>query len=834
MVADTKLYDGMNKSTTIHDARNDTPQSSYEKELFPLIVRQELNENALSKDKVKQITNELLNVKKVKLPKIGIRPVTHQGTQPNLHKSSIPGQLKQAINFVYYKTNLPVLLKMDPNGKILVPTEKTNLDNPGGIQNLIERCIIPPHADVGVAFTSKNNVPLLNPVKPKLFDQEFKKERIWEFQPHIYDTTVRLVSSRLPKRALTALESAIINSPSPASLIQSINDPAPLGDYNDKFRPIPGKQAPGWVIIVENGNMDDTTGAYAKFHTKIREMDIKSISSWIIDGIISMSIKYSSKFDIAHYPNPLETGKLQVIIPENAKHFQDRSLTETTLYFSQFALEKIKELCQKRSPIVIADEFSIFIAGICAYLNCPYFGPSVLAEEKMRENKCIVSKWLNDAESNVLATEKYWVSKAKELKELRSQITDILKGKSESLLWKFTRANNFGGLMDFFPIIYTCDQSLIINIWGSGGILEIVPISNRNFFNVVEVGFYIPPEGSCRLIASSETIMVDEKPFGTYIPQQSISQLRIQDMLYTISSICRSNGIIGYISFECLSRDKSFTDVYISRIVPRLTYNVFRAVTVAVKARLVHEQSTFSMRTNYTDLHWNLPYLSKSTYIDKTVDGVTFPYEEKSLAVLCIAQTKEQALESYLAVLCAMERVFFDPDIHISHNLLPVSQIVATELWELRKESGSYQDIPPQPDFTFALKKLKYLLEPYMKAFYPEPKSPQLNENDEEQVPVLKSTAAIRLLTEDIPSVVAYQNDHSLKKPVPLTKLNRRNTMSKNSQVLSAQKQLEQKLANDRAAVVLEEVEQLMNSDDPEIEKILATVRWHKLKKLDE
>ncbi|KAJ3325389.1 hypothetical protein HDV06_004248 [Boothiomyces sp. JEL0866] len=978
MTVATKLYDGMNKSTDIHDTRNYTPQKNINPEVLPQIAPQDLEENALPKDKVKELTKDIIAVKNVKLPKIGIRAVTHQGTKPSLQKSSIPGQLKQAINFVYYESNLPVLLKMDPNGKILVPTENTNLDNPGGIQNLMERCIVPPHADVSIAFKTKNNVPLLNPVKPKLFDQEFKKEKIWEFQPHIYDTAVRLVSSRIPKRGLTAIETAAIQSPSVESLFESINEPAPLADYNDNFRPVPGKKAPGWVIVIENGKVDDTTGAYEKFHSKIRELDIKSISFWIIESIAAMGIKFSipniildcetvirqSKdpiiyplpyevildciynkktvtrllrrpgqiflnsdigsglaasliqsvyrhyrtrvqrqemlelhratkvfkhywslykmrkrfygvyrakleeayenfriiqdtfvssneelhaklrilvvivpknykkpnefmdierlfpmvydqnmrmivvlpfkherfdeklkdyFDTLHFPSPMETGRLHVIVPENAKHFQDRSLTETSLYLSQFALEKIKEICQKRNPVVIADEFSIYIAGICAYLNCPYFGPSVKAEDQLRDNKCIISKWINESGTNIVATQKYWVARVKEPKELQDQVREIARGRPDKLLWKFTRANNFGGLMDFFPIIFTtkdihenvlsvhCDEDIVMTIWGSGGVLEILPIENRDMFNVVEVGFYVQPEGNCKLVASSETIMMDEKPFGTYIPQQAIPQQKLLEMMCTISAICKSNGIFGYVSFECLSKEKSFRDIYISRIVPRLTYNVFRAVTVAVKSRLIHDQSSLEMKTNYSDLHWKPPYISKSAYADKRV-----------------------------------------------------GQVIATELWEIKKQCEAYQEVPPVPNFAYSMKKLKYLLEPYMNNFYPEPKSLHVSENKEEEPHNQISSTAIRLLTEEIPSIVAYQNDHSLRKAVPLTKQNKRNSLTKNSQAQAAQKQLEQKIAHDKAVVLLEEVELLMDSDDPEKLKILSSIPWHKLKKIPE
>ncbi|KAJ3269484.1 hypothetical protein HDV01_001368 [Terramyces sp. JEL0728] len=1065
MAAISKLYDGINKSADINDARNYPPEVPTENIGLPMLVHQELNQNALPKEKVKEITKHLCRATDFKLPKIGIRPVTHLVIKPPDHKSSIPGKLKNDINYVYYGTNLPVFLKMNPNRKILIPTEKSNLDNPGGIQNLMERCIVPPHADVSVAFKTKGNVPLLNPVKPTLFSQDVKMERVWDFQPHIYDTTVRLASSRMPGRPLTAIESVIVNSASPESSIESTTDQPSVAGYNETFRPIPGKKAPGWVVVIENGMVDDTTGAYAKFNTKIKEKDIKCVAFWIIDGIIGLSIKYSipsiildcetvinrcsdpliyplpyevmmdciynkktvlrilnkpgqtffnaeigrglavsliqsrqellelhratrvfkhywtifkmrkrfygihkaklkeaySKFneiqhkfvnskeefhaklrilivvvpknfkkpnefmdverytlltrlfplfydpnlrmiivlpfkherfdeklteffDIAHFPNPIESGKLHVVIPENAKHFENRSLTETSLYFSQFAMDKIKEICQKRNPILIADEFSTYIAG---YLNCPYFGSGTKVEEQFRENKCILSNWINEAGTTVKATPKYWISKVKELESLEEQVREITHGRPEKLLWKLTRANNFEATADIVDQVlsHTHNEDFILGIWGNGGILEILPLENQNSFNIVEVGLFVQPNGEWKLVASSETKMVDEKPFGTYIPQQSISQQRILEVVSIISSLCKSKGVVGYLSLECMSENNLFKDIYISRIVPRLTYNVFRAVAVAVKARLVHDNSTFEMKTTYLDLHWNPPYLSKSQYMNKarviqdyltqvpavqsrvayysdiadhnviedlntricavkltrhgvnfndwTVDGVTFPYEEKSLAVLCIAQKKELALESYLAVLCAMEHALYDPDITISHNLLKVGQIVATELWEIKKATG-YEAVPPQPNFTYSMKRLKYLLEPYMKNFYPEPRLLTASGEKEEDVPHNAiSSAAIRLLTEEIPSVVAYQNDHSLKKIVPLGKLNKRNSI-KSNQIHVAQKQLDQKIAQDKAGVLLEEVEILMDSEDPEEQKKLTTTPWHKLKKLPE
>ncbi|KAJ3335825.1 hypothetical protein HDU91_002014 [Kappamyces sp. JEL0680] len=171
-----------------------------------------------------------------------------------------------------------------------------------GIANLIDRCIIPPHADVAPVLRGANDKKYLRPLKARMFPIQFKTDRgtIFE-QPHrVYLPALHLdPQNHKPVQELVphpATAGSCGESPGFDSL--ALPDP-------DSERGIVPSYSSGWVVLIQNGRLEGNTGPYISLFEKICALGIQPAAMYLLDEICRFAASYSL---------PLVMVKCQVVI----------------------------------------------------------------------------------------------------------------------------------------------------------------------------------------------------------------------------------------------------------------------------------------------------------------------------------------------------------------------------------------------------------------------------------------------------------------------------------------------------------------------------------------
>lgn len=106
--------------------------------------------------------------------------------------------------------------------------------------------------------------------------------------------------------------------------------------------------------------------------------------------------------------------------------------------------------------------------------------------------------------------------------------------------------------------------------------------------------------------------------FGTLVPQCFIEKSKYDDILNQVINECRRTHIVGYISVKWFAWKTNLneTKLRLSGIYPYLTGSLLNAACLALQCRLGFDPKTYEMISK-RELHWELPYLSRSVYADK-------------------------------------------------------------------------------------------------------------------------------------------------------------------------------------------------------------------------
>jgi hypothetical protein len=206
------------------------------------------------------------------------------------------------------------------------------------------------------------------------------------------------------------------------------------------------------------------------------------------------------------------------------------------------------------------------------------------------------------------------------------------------------------------------------------------------------------------------------------------------------------------------------------------------------------------------------------TFNDWAAEGVRFPYSEHALPITCISLNQRMVYEMFLASLVVMEAYLCDPLIELHHNLYEMALPILKELISIRKRQGfdpTSDQILNDQDFIIPRKKLRHLVAPFItKSFLPRDYNDVIPKVTESQK--LKfSPETIKLLSEEIPSLIAFQSDTSLKNPKLLQKNTKKNVSSRREDPVKSIKKGEELVAT---------IEALMLDTD---EITVKRSKWH-------
>jgi hypothetical protein len=187
----------------------------------------------------------------------------------------------------------------------------------------------------------------------------------------------------------------------------------------------------------------------------------------------------------------------------------------------------------------------------------------------------------------------------------------------------------------------------------------------------------------------------------------------------------------------------------------------------------------------------------------------------------CIALTQEQAYEMLLACFVALEAYMYYPGCNLDHNLYEIALPIMEELQFIRRSNNNPlgQLSINKEEFTSKRKKLRTLVsEISFKTFLPKDyEDPEclLSEADRKAF----HPETIKLLAEEIPSVVAYEEDHSLRNPAAIKRARKNSVTAKDTKVVI-----------ERGEKIVCKIEELFDCGK---ENTVKNTPWHKLLSTD-
>lgn len=190
-----------------------------------------------------------------------------------------------------------------------------------------------------------------------------------------------------------------------------------------------------------------------------------------------------------------------------------------------------------------------------------------------------------------------------------------------------------------------------------------------------------------------------------------------------------------------------------------------------------------------------------------SVIGTEFPYSESNFPVMyvynlfcraiitffrCVGQSLEQVFDNFLVLITKIEELAAESDYIFKHNLYWAALRVLQFLQRERKKNSSSDSLQVFPaEFENEFKSVYKLLKPHLNGKWQNVAEPK--EQPKECIIIQTigvSTETVKLLSEEIPSIVAMNRDPSLKNPTLVSKLPKK-------------KGLDGKKAEDRAAELI-------------------------------
>jgi hypothetical protein len=173
--------------------------------------------------------------------------------------------------------------------------------------------------------------------------------------------------------------------------------------------------------------------------------------------------------------------------------------TGFSLYFSPKTLSRLKKLCDQQKPILIADEFTPYLAAVCVELNCPYFGSSTdLFRCKMStvqlptlfEHKFRITEKYNLTESSI----------GNIIGEIRKklQMTDYVRCKKSELLSSVQTISKALANIDLlkFLELQHCNWQFI----------ELFPCIPTKPYKIIHIGLMLDFNRTSEFISSAEMV----------------------------------------------------------------------------------------------------------------------------------------------------------------------------------------------------------------------------------------------------------------------------------------------------------------------------------------
>lgn len=306
--------------------------------------------------------------------------------------------------------------------------------------------------------------------------------------------------------------------------------------------------------------------------------------------------------------SPQETGKLQVVTPEISDFLPGDSPAGATLYFSTKALRNVKRLCSKRRTIVVADELTKYVANICNYLACPFYGSMYTTAQQIQLNPLMVHDWLREGGIPMTRSLDLPISDVELFQELQRshESWQFRQRDSHRMFQQYTNVSK-DKVDSFQP-----DTKL-------RGILISNPASHFENYGVIEIGIQIEVTGNWKLVATTEKKVYLGSVFGNLIPQCTIGPEILLSLTQNLVGICYERKLIGYATFSCIAWQNPWVELInkgkiefkVSDFFPYLTLNILKAAALAVKCKLATDSANFAMVLN-NSTSWDISRLDIS------------------------------------------------------------------------------------------------------------------------------------------------------------------------------------------------------------------------------
>ncbi|KAJ2999228.1 hypothetical protein HDV02_003322 [Globomyces sp. JEL0801] len=543
--------------------------------------------------------------------------------------------------------------------------------------------------------------------------------------------------------------------------------------------------------------------------------------------------------DCVHFKNPLVSNRLYVIVPEVSKFLGSDCSVGTELYFSQKSLYKIQEICKKKCPFVVADELNPF------QLKCHYFGPLYSIAEKLRKSPFYSVGWFKK-EEYFQVPEFFTMPPKLNIAELRVYLESLANEQSIDTSWRFCTQNIpnsfYRSKVNFIENAKArFDVSLpdaeLLDFWIEGGILERFPCYVPSNYRKIQLAIYIESSGDWKIVLTCETRMEGNYSNGLIAPQQIFSDDFLIQAGAIICQKCKAKRMYGFITAEFIvfesketnstknannrrsfsvQSKKNSTILFVS-LVPYLTDEILKLVAFSSKRKLNMDIKTCQLRTNSDQMHWDPTRLMKNQYVDQSRllnNYLTRIPKASQRVIFWYDNVEHENFHLIGAPLCTIML----QQAGMKYDEWIVAQSIMEELSAIKLKLGNLVEENEEelgPNAT-----LKELYEGYITHHFEYTPVPE----EDIPKPILISSTVVKLLTEDIPSKIAMQVDPSLKNVQPIS--------SKRKPVTKAmtfnQKANQQKLANDKATVLVTTLDDIADKDD-EQSVALKVTPWHKI-----
>ena len=356
----------------------------------------------------------------------------------------------------------------------------------------------------------------------------------------------------------------------------------------------------------------------------------------------------------------IESGRLQFVVPEVAKHLTKNSSVAAALYFSRKTIMNLKQMCEGKTALICSDILDQYVVRCSAVLNIPYFGCNIESFNKLFNDPEMEKKLLRDCciplvketmvkpglfENTFLEFSKIallnrshdvwslWPKKTiagSNIDSLEIQLpsafvqsSDMYDLTTRSDKDKQTIAEKTERLMMHFfmsdKLSHVPKTDFVAHWCKHGGVIRSFPNYQMDF-RLVEVGISVEWSLQWRLHVSCEAIIKHGRSYGTLVPQQSLDIEILTKHLDNIAKVCSARNIFGCItvSFWCWTDSTTGKQKCVAvHLKPFFTTQLKTASVILMQTRCKIDKNVKDMQYFRSEIPFHMRHLGTSMYGDQ-------------------------------------------------------------------------------------------------------------------------------------------------------------------------------------------------------------------------